>query len=62
VQLRALDSRTTGEQFTEDFRLRRADGTIRRLHAAGRADRDPDGHIHRLHGIAVDVTERNNEG
>jgi PAS domain S-box-containing protein len=62
VTLRARDSRTTGEPFTEDFRVLRADHTMRWLHTAGSADRDADSPVHRLRGIAIDVTARKNQG
>jgi PAS domain S-box-containing protein len=56
VELRAQDSRITGERFTEDFRVIRPDHTARWLHAAGRAD--PDHAAPRLRGIALDITDR----
>jgi PAS domain S-box-containing protein len=62
VTLRARDSRTTGEPFTQDFRVLRADHSVRWLHAAGSADRNPHRPVHRLRGIAIDVTARKNQG
>jgi PAS domain S-box-containing protein len=60
VELRAGDSRMTGESFAEDFRVIRFDHITRWLHAAGRAvGRRP---TRRLRGIALDVTDRRAQG
>lgn len=58
VELRAKDSRITGERFTEDFRVVRPDHTTRWLHAAGRGAPDHDHAAPRLRGIALDITDR----
>ena len=60
VELRAGDSRMTGESFAEDFRVIRFDHITRWLHAAGRAvGRRP---TRRLRGIALDITDRRAQG
>jgi PAS domain S-box-containing protein len=60
VKLQAIDSLLTGERFSEDVRIQPSDGTVRCIHAAGRAGRDADGHVSRLHGIAFDITPHAN--
>ncbi|WP_198580402.1 PAS domain-containing protein [Methylorubrum sp. DB1722] len=51
----ALD--TAGE-FSEEYRLRHADGTVSWVHARGRCFHDADGKPVRFPGIAVDVTSQ----
>ncbi|HEV2891071.1 MAG TPA: PAS domain-containing sensor histidine kinase [Frankiaceae bacterium] len=54
VLLRAIAS---GEDFTNEFRLVDDDGTVRWIHARGRAQRDERGEVAALHGTVQDVTE-----
>lgn len=47
-----------GEPFSTDQRIVRPDGEERLLLASGRVERDPDGNLARLVGVALDITER----
>lgn len=44
--------------YSVDHRLVRPDGAVRWVHSSGDVDLDDDGEIRRLHGIAVDITDR----
>ena len=62
LELRALDAQTTGERFSEDFRVHAVDGTIRWLHAAASSNRRSNRRGSILRGIAVDITDRRTDG
>ncbi|MDQ1712687.1 MAG: hypothetical protein QOE45_2137 [Frankiaceae bacterium] len=47
----------TGEEYTGDYRILRADGSIRWMHTRGRALHDASGAVTALVGTAQDVTE-----
>ena len=61
---RDLVDRTVRHAFEErrpysvDHRLVRPDGAVRWVHSSGDVDLDDDGEVRRLHGIAVDITDR----
>lgn len=46
------------DELQEEFRLLRADGSVRWLHSIGRAILRPDGSLREVAGISMDVTER----
>ena len=51
-------SMQTGESFSSDHRLRRADGEYRWHHAMGEPLRDPEGKIIQWYGLSIDIDER----
>jgi PAS domain S-box-containing protein len=57
---RAFEEHATDGAFDMTYRLVRPDGSIRWIHDRGYPIRDESGHIHRIAGIAVDITERKN--
>lgn len=48
----------TGGEFSEEYRLLRADGTLTWVHASGRCFLDAEGRPLRYPGVAVDITAR----
>ena len=48
----------TGELFSEEYRLRLADGTERWVLAEGRCEHTPDGRPRRFPGVSFDITTR----
>lgn len=52
------DAFTQTSPYSMDHRLVRPDGTVRWVHSSGEVDVDEDGEPIRLHGIAVDITDR----
>jgi PAS domain S-box-containing protein len=50
----------TGEPYTAEYRVRRADGSYGWVESMGRCVYDADGHACRVTGIKLDVTERRN--
>jgi len=49
---------TTKEAWDNTFRILRPDGSISWIQSLGRADRGADGHVTRLTGLELDITER----
>jgi PAS domain S-box-containing protein len=47
-----------GRGYTEQVHLRRPSGELRRVHARGRRERDPNGVVTAIYGVLVDVTEQ----
>jgi PAS domain-containing protein len=53
---------TNGEPYIDDFRIQHPDGTVSRLHAAGRAIPRAQAQPERVRGVATDVTQRPSPG
>ncbi|MBO9543290.1 MAG: PAS domain-containing protein [Caulobacter sp.] len=54
----ALKAAQAGGDFSGEYRLVQADGSIRWVYTRGRAYLDDEGHPHRNTGVIVDITER----
>jgi PAS domain S-box-containing protein len=52
------NSQLTGDRWDHTYRVRRPDGTLLWMQSLGRADRDSAGHITRLTGLELDISER----
>ena len=52
----------TGGEYTAEYRIRRADGSLREVQSRGRAERDASGAVIRLTGTMQDVTEAREAG
>jgi PAS domain S-box-containing protein len=50
--------RTERNDWVNTFRIVRPDGSVAWIESRGQADRDADGHVSRLTGLDLDVTER----
>ena len=48
----------TKDTWDHTYRILRPDGTVRWMQSLGRADRDATGHVTRLTGLELDITER----
>ncbi len=55
-ELRA--SLAEAQPYSDEFSIRRPDGSLCRLHSAGRSIPGPDGDPDRIRGITIDVTDR----
>lgn len=55
-ELRA--SLAEGQPYSDEFRIGHPDGSVRRLHTAGRPVPGADGEAERIRGITVEVTDR----
>ncbi|MFY9512845.1 MAG: PAS domain-containing protein, partial [Rubrivivax sp.] len=47
-----------GQQFAVEYRIQRPDGELRWISDRGRAVRNADGQVHRVTGVAEDISER----
>ena len=54
----ALKAAQDGGDFTEEYRLVQADGSVRWVYTRGRAYLDPEGQPSRNTGVIIDITER----
>ena len=54
----ALRAAADGSDFSHEYRLVRADGSVRWVYTRGRAYLDEDGQPHRNAGVIIDITER----
>lgn len=48
---------TTKDNYGHEFRIVRPDGSVRRIHDRGVVERDAEGRVVRLRGVAIDVTD-----
>ncbi|RRA48090.1 PAS domain-containing protein [Acidipila sp. EB88] len=58
VMKKLRNATRTGEEYSVEYRLRRADGTWRSVQAQGRCTLSPDGGPVRFLGIVLDITSR----
>jgi PAS domain S-box-containing protein len=58
VELAIEQALRTGEEFSCEYRLLQADGSIRWVAAVGRSSFGPDGAPTRFPGVTIDITER----